>query len=208
MFNGVTNLFNFTKKEQIVILILVILNISVIGYNVKIKSELKILKNGEIEHEIEIEDGNIEDENVIKEKEMVCVDIGGQVLKPGVYELEKGCRVINAVEIAGGFTDKADRDKVNGSQLLYDEQKIYIYAIGEEIISDDSTKNGIIKKVNINTATKQQLIDNIPGIGESKAESIIEYRSRKKFESVEELININGIKEKTLENISKYIYVQ
>ncbi|WDV44665.1 ComEA family DNA-binding protein [Clostridiaceae bacterium M8S5] len=198
-------MFNFTKKEQIVILILVILNISLVGYNVKIKSDVKILKSNQIKCEMQISANNEidtkKDENK-QEKEIVCVDVTGAVAKPGVYELSKGSRIIDAVNKAGGFTEKADRDKINCSKLLYDEQQVHIYKIGEinNLESDE--------KININTATKQDIIDKIPGIGEVKASSIIKYRQKKKFKDINELLNIEGIKEKTLENIAKYIYVQ
>lgn len=217
-------MFNFTKKEQIVILILVILNISLLGYNVKIKGDLKLIETDKLQIETEVKRVfNIDEKDTVldnlskivsgytskyddkkQEKQMVCFDIEGEVANPGVYELEKGSRIIDAVSIAGGFTQNAARSNINCSKLIYDEQHIYIMKVGEVVEVEGENS----QKYNINTVTKKQLVEGVPGIGEVKAQSIIKYRDKNKIKDLNELLNVEGIKEKTLENISKYIYVQ
>ena len=118
-------------------------------------------------------------------------------------------RLFQAIEAAGGLLENADERSVNQAQILTDGQEIIVYELGEEIPSSDNavsdtSGNG---KININTADKDALME-LPGIGESRADEIINYRNEHgRFDSIEDIMNISGIKEKMFEKIKDYIEV-
>lgn len=128
-----------------------------------------------------------------KDKSKVTVDVKGAVVKPGVYTLKAGTRVTDAIKAAGGMTEDADAKSVNLAASLSDEEVIYV-----------ATKDG---KINLNTATSEEL-QTISGIGAKRAEDIIAYReSHGGFQSVDDLKNVSGIGDKTLDKIRESIYV-
>lgn len=141
----------------------------------------------------------------------IVVDIKGAVKAPKEYELKAGSRVRDLIEIAGGLTPEADEEKIYFSKILEDEQCIKIYKIGEEVLDSEieveeqqEKGTGAVDskgKININKATVDELMT-IPGIGQVKAQSIVDYRNENgKFNSVDELTNITGIGVKTLEKL-------
>ncbi|MDD4088280.1 MAG: helix-hairpin-helix domain-containing protein [Tissierellia bacterium] len=136
-------------------------------------------------------------------KEYIFVDIDGAVINPGVYELIEGSRVNDAIKQAGGLKEKAITQNLNKARKLVDGEKIYIYIQGEmEIITSDD--NDVL--ININTASSDVLMS-LPGIGEVYAKRIVEYRNTKKFSSIEEIKNIEGIGDKTFEKLKELITV-
>lgn len=148
---------------------------------------------------------------------VIVVDVKGAVKKEGVYELPAGSRVTDAIEKAGGFTDKANKKSVNLAQKLEDQAVVYVAAQGEdveEVTGPGSSSGGISDsnrsshaKVNLNTASKEEL-QTISGIGEKRAQNIIDYREEHGgFKSVEELKNISGIGDKTYEKIAPEVTV-
>lgn len=141
----------------------------------------------------------------------IVVDIKGAVKAPKEYELEAGSRVRDLIEIAGGLTPEADEEKIYFSKILEDEQCIKIYKIGEEVLDSEIEAEGQQEKgtgavdskgkININKATVDELMT-IPGVGQVKAQSIVDYRNENgKFNSIDELTNITGIGVKTLEKL-------
>ncbi|TFB24867.1 hypothetical protein E3U55_00300 [Filobacillus milosensis] len=145
-------------------------------------------------------------EEPLVEKNIVYVDVKGEVKKPGVYKMTEGKRVIDLINKAGGFLDEADQTRVNLAMLLRDEMVIHVPKLSE-LNKNDITTEASDGKIRINIASKEDLMK-IPGIGEQKALTIIEYREREGlFRTVEDLLNISGIGEKTLEKISEYIIV-
>ena len=138
----------------------------------------------------------------ITDSDVICIYISGAVKHPGVYELKSNSRVNDAVSAAGGFKKKADRDSLNLAAYINDGEHIHI-SFKEKIKSDDESSS----LVNINKASKEELMT-LPGIGESKADSIIKYRDENNgFNSIEELMNISGIKEGVYSKISEYITI-
>ncbi|MED3894187.1 helix-hairpin-helix domain-containing protein [Priestia aryabhattai] len=145
----------------------------------------------------------------------VMVDIKGAVQKPGVYQLPKDARVKDALAQAGGATKEADLRQLNLASKLQDAMAVYIPAAGEEIppsspvssISSSGTSNDQ-PLVNINTANTDEL-QTLNGIGPSKASAIVSYREENGlFQTVEDLGQVSGIGEKSLEKIKAQITVQ
>ena len=134
-----------------------------------------------------------------KKSAEVTVYVCGEVVNPGVYTLDEGERIADAIALAGGMNDGADMNYVNQAQLLSDSQKIYVPAQGEMMNSpygnegEDAGKASML--VNINTGNAEELMS-LPGIGEAKARLIIEYRETNGgFSAIEDIMKINGIKE-------------
>lgn len=146
-----------------------------------------------------LESGGVTMESVSENYETIWVHVCGAVVYPGVYELPVGSRINDAVLLAGGFDAEADREIVNLVEEITDGQQVRIPFIGEQKTIAGS---GLI---DINSATAEQLCQ-IPGIGESRAEAIIKYRDANGgFESLEELMQVPGIKEGIYARVSPYI---
>lgn len=136
-------------------------------------------------------------QQVVNEK--VIIDIKGEVKNPGVYEITSQARVNDVILMAGGLTNQADEYQVNLAEIVYDEMVIFIPAVGE--IESGETGQGMSDKIHVNRATTTEL-ESLSGIGPSKAAAIINYRDEHgKFQSVEDLLNVPGIGQKTLDNI-------
>ncbi|MFS0672874.1 helix-hairpin-helix domain-containing protein [Ornithinibacillus sp. 179-J 7C1 HS] len=144
---------------------------------------------------------NLEENEAIS----AVVDIKGEVIRPGVYEMEPNARVKDVIDIAGGFTEDADQNYINLAQKVIDEMVILVPRIGEEGgTTEDSPENS---KIRINYATEEE-IQKLPGIGPSKAKAIVQYREEHGyFQSIEDLLGVSGIGEKTLEGIQEEIQV-
>lgn len=133
----------------------------------------------------------------------VFVYVCGAVQREGVYKLPAGSRVYEAVEMAGGFREDAATSEVNQAEMLKDETKVYVPTIAETI-SAESEDDG---KINLNKATKEELMS-LPGVGDSRAESIIQYRNENGgFKNIEEIKQISGIKEGLFEKIKHLIKI-
>ena len=146
---------------------------------------------------------------------VIYVDVKGEVHHPGVYQMKAENRVKDLIEAAGGFTPLADDQKLNLAQLLGDQMVIVVPKKGEEVNSElaqapTSQKKEVGKevKVNINTATVEEL-KTLKGIGEKKAEAIIEYRKQNgSFKNKEELMKVRGIGKKLYESFQERVIVQ
>lgn len=153
-------------------------------------------------------------QNEVKEdiiSPMICIHVCGAVANPGVYELNSQSRLYEAIMLAGGFTDDADQNHLNLAQFLQDGQQIYVYTVEETqmegLLVDDSPKSQSDGLININTASAQEL-KKLPGIGESKAQSIISYRENTGvFTSIEQIKRVEGIKEGLFQKIKDKITV-
>ncbi len=126
----------------------------------------------------------------------IVVQISGEVINPGIYEIESGSRLNDLVLKAGGYTSHANQDSVNLALILKDEMKINIPKASVNGQGENDTC-----KVNINTSDSI-LLTTLYGIGEVKAQAIINYREKNgPFHSISELKNVTGIGEKTYEFI-------
>ena len=206
------------------------------GVSIILSGAIFILyKNYENKNEDVIEIFKTEEvEEIINEKEdiredatdKVIVDIKGMVVNPGVYEVDSTKRVNDVINLAGGLTENADTSMINLAKIVTDEMTIIIYSKDEvlekykeevcvcdcPLITNDAcvnsgTSNGENNIVNINTASKEDLIT-IPGLGEAKAEAIIKHREDNgNFKSIEDIKNVSGIGDSLFEKIKDYITV-
>ena len=148
----------------------------------------------------------------------VYVDVDGAVASPGVYRLQDGARVSQAIDAAGGLTAEADVTGLNRASKVTDGQKIYVPTVGEQQValaaggaeggaaaaSGTGASSGL---VNINTASAAEL-QTLSGIGPSMAQSIIDERTQNgAFASVDDLMRVSGIGEKKLAKIKDCICV-
>lgn len=128
----------------------------------------------------------------------ITVEIKGAVKKPGVYTLDSGSRVGDLINKAGGFMEEADADSIVLVKKLKEEDCILVKIKGEANNINAQANAFISGKLDINSATKEQL-DSVSGIGPVTAEKIIDYRTKNgKFQSLEDLKKVGGIGDKTL----------
>jgi competence protein ComEA len=144
----------------------------------------------------------------------LVVHVAGAVANPGVVELVRGARVIDAIEAAGGGAAEADLDRLNLASKVVDGQRVLVQRVGEPAVAaapgdgtgsaDPTTTGGLI---NVNTATALQL-EELPGIGPVLATAIIAERDRRgTFRSVNELRDVRGIGEQRFADIRDLVTV-
>lgn len=161
----------------------------------------------------------VAEEMVLPPEEKVpdcVVHVCGAVLEPGVYILPEGSRIYEAVAMAGGLSKEADGTFLNQAELLTDGEQIYVPTIQEvsegtvvleRSASRTAEADGQEMKINLNTATKEQLCT-LPGIGESKANSILAYRETNgAYECIEDIMKVEGIKDGLFQKIKDQITV-
>ncbi len=183
-----------------------------------------IAEDTEVTKEVEESDEIKETRETIEIEEelptVIVVHVCGAVQSPGVYELKGLSRVSDAIEAAGGLGDNAAANYLNQAAVIADGQQIYIPTeqeldelkvdfpisdAGDNRISSTDSANNMSTLVNINTASKEQLMT-LPGIGEAKADSILTYRSEAGgFSRTEDIMQVEGIKEGLFQKIREYI---
>ena len=147
------------------------------------------------------------EEEALEAPARICVYVCGQVTNPGVYELAAEARIKEAVEAAGGMTPEAADTWLNLAEHMTDGQKIEVPSKEQAQELQEQAQEQKSALVNLNTATPEQLMT-LRGIGESKAEDILNYREQHGgFQSIEELMQIPGIKERVFEKIKDQITV-
>ena len=168
----------------------------------------------------------------------IYVDVCGAVVNPGVYELSLDSRVFQAIEKAGGYLPGAAASYLNRARSLYDGQQIYVPTQEEvdsqtiPLTQDETAQDGVVQagtaqtgtaadntadgtettqagqRINLNTADVSQL-STLTGVGKSKALAIIAYREENgPFTSIEDIMNVPGIKEGTYEKIKDKIAIE
>ncbi|MEC1302908.1 helix-hairpin-helix domain-containing protein [Lysinibacillus capsici] len=161
-----------------------------------------------------IEEKNLSESAEEAVMQQVFVEIKGAVMYPGVYELEQDQRIKDVVQLAGGYTENADTQFINHAQKVQDEMVIYIPIMGEQLEEGASslltlpTETNKEQKININKADVATLAT-LPGIGPSKALSILTYREENgQFQTIDDLKNVSGIGDKTFEKLKDAITVK
>ena len=162
-----------------------------------------------------------ESKSPVEASDIVVVYVCGQVRSPGVYELEAGERIADAIELAGGMTEEAAADALNLARELTDAQMIRVPSqeeVEKGVFSENtwpgqteeaSGISGVDNqgRISLNTATREQLMT-LSGIGEAKADAILQYRQEHgSFNSIEEIMNIPGIKQGVFLKIKDQITV-
>ena len=139
-----------------------------------------------------------------KEEKTCLVYVCGAVVSPGVYELDDGSRIYEAVELAGGFMEEAAEDALNLAESVTDGQMIRIPTEEEQ---EAVGRQGAEGKLDLNRADVAALME-LPGIGQSKAEAIVGYREEHgPFSQAEDLMKVEGIKEGVFNKIKDRIKV-
>lgn len=138
---------------------------------------------------------------------MIYVHVCGAVTNPGVYIVKENTRLVDVILLAGGFREEAQPDSINQASIAMDGQQIYIPS-KDEVLTIQSTHTEYSGKININKAGIEELMT-LPGIGKAKAESILKYRTDHGFfSSIEDIMNIQGIKESVFGKISDLIDIK
>lgn len=170
------------------------------------------------EPESETEISQVEDVETETEETWIYVYVCGEVEQAGVYMLLEGSRVFDLFELAGGLTQDAALDYWNQAGVLTDGQMIYVPTKEEaeerqegwdisSNTSENANTNDTSGKINLNTASLEQLME-IPGIGEAKAKAILNYRETNgSFSAIEDVMQIEGIKEGVFSKMKDYIVV-
>ncbi len=219
------------KQKIIIIAIPFIMIITIASYAI-----MNTIRNNENEENNfeELEYSNLdneidknEDSNELIEKHII-VYVAGEVNHEGLVDLIEGERISDAITKAGGLKENANISEINMAYQMQDGEKLFIpskikegeteenkieektyitKANGEGIVSRNPSKsNTSSKKININTASKDELMK-ISGVGESTANKIISYRENKKFNSIEEIKNIPGIGDSKYESMKEEITI-
>ncbi len=139
----------------------------------------------------------------------VTVDVAGKVRRPGVATLPAGSRVVDALERAGGPRGRVDLSALNLARVLVDGEQILVgrprTSGGLAASASTAAPDPSGALVNINTATTEQL-DTLPGVGPVTAQKILEWRGANgAFSSVDELLEVDGIGEKTLADMAPHV---
>jgi competence protein ComEA len=203
---------DLTKREKtglIIFIIITLLIVSIMYFNksrgdttLVIDKNKNLLTNGEVTSDSS------------KSKSDIKVYISGEIKKPGVYTLNDGDRAEKLIELCGGFTINEETSSLNLAMKLKDEDFIRIPSkLVNNQISNTSTTNttnalqGASALININTATKEQLMD-LPRIGDAMSQRIIDYREKMgAFKDIKDITNVSGIGPKMFENIKDKITV-
>ncbi|WP_026825639.1 helix-hairpin-helix domain-containing protein [Exiguobacterium marinum] len=188
------------KWKQVIIGVVVVLFLGV-GY---------LFYNKESEERV-VDEFVVESEEVVPsetvERLEIVVYVTGAVESPNVYTVPEGARVGDVLSLAV-LTDEADPEQLNLAQLLVDGVKIIVpkkgdAPVAQEVPSTELEPNG----VHVNSATKDELMS-VPGIGPAKADAILNHlKENGPFKSYEDLGNVKGFGEKTLESMKSYLLV-
>ena len=178
-------------------------------------------------HENSKADVTIDEDTSASTGSEICVDIGGAVVSPGVYTVDQGTRLFEVIDMAGGLLSNADTESINRAEYVEDGENIVIparYAPQEaaegadpsvtadtggddpEAVSGGEKTGSSSGLININTASKEELMQ-LSGIGEAKAERIIEYRMNSRFRKKEDIKAVNGIGDSIYNKIKDSITV-
>lgn len=198
------------SHKEIVIKAAVIICIIMVAFFVFVSEE----ENGEYAEDVVVQstEAKAESREETQTPVSIIVDVGGAVKTPQVVELKENSRVADAISAAGGLTEQADTAGINQAAFLTDGEKVYIPEKGESgtIISGITSAAGseaTQQKININTATSEEL-QTLDGIGPVTAEKILTYRDHNgAFQNIEDLKNVDGIGDKTFENLKEHITI-
>lgn len=217
------------QKKVVIVIFIAIFSIfaTIINRGLKARDNIYVVSKSEKEETKNIEYNEQMDKDKISEKTVnkndinenkskeIRIFVSGEVKNPGVVTIENSKRLIDAIDLLGGFTEEADLNKINLAMTIEDEMHYIIPKIGEEVNNNNEnvTRNNTKSqednsKININIANVSDL-DKLPGVGEATANKILNYREEKgQFKSIEEIKNVNGIGDKKYEDIKEMITIE
>jgi competence protein ComEA len=141
-------------------------------------------------------------------KPTIMVHVTGAVREPGVYKLQKGCRVQDAIGAAGGLAESADADVINLAALLTDGQRLSITEKASPQQAPDGGSAIADSLIDLNTASASQL-ETLPGVGPEMAKRILDWRKQNgRFQTVDDLRKISGIGERTFARLKPLVKVR
>lgn len=200
------------NKYLLITIILVFTLLTVMVINLNANSKEYIIGDTDsstIQDESIAEDA--EEENYEQEENSkVTVFVSGEVLNQRVVEIEKGKRLIDAVEICGGLTENADLNAVNLALVLEEEGHYIIPAIGDTNVVNATNLNQMNSSsnlVNINSADIE-LLKTLPGVGDVLGQRILDKREELgKFTSIDQLNDVSGIGDKKFSDIKDKVTI-
>ena len=137
---------------------------------------------------------------------VVVVHVAGAVRTPGIVELPPGARVADAIELAGGALPKADLDGLNLAEVIVDGAQILVPAKGSASNVPAPTASASASGLIDLNAADQTALETVPGLGPVKAAAIVSYRTEiGSFESIDQLLEVNGIGPATLDLIRPFV---
>lgn len=196
------DIMDLSKREKIGLISFLVITISITSifyFSSKKKDNIDVIKKDEAA----VVQGT-------SEKSIIEVYISGEVKKPSVYQLNEGDRIQKLVELAGGFTDKADTSQINLALRLKDED--YILVPQKQAAANNEGTAAVItsaqnSKININTADAAEL-EKLPRIGPALSQRIIDYRDKNgSFKDIKDIKKVSGIGDKMFENLKDKITV-
>lgn len=185
------------KKIYIIALILGCLFI--INFIISKRNTIKIFNNEDQQNVTQYD----KEANIKEENNEIVFHIKGAIKNPGVYKINYGAYLQEGIDLAGGLASNANTNCLNLAQLIIPYQEITIPTTDESCLTYNDSNSDLI---NINQASKQQLME-LTGIGESKAQAIIEYRKQQPFQTIEDITNVDGISENLFNKIKDSITI-
>ena len=202
------------RKQKIIIIVIATFMLLFIGFYIIKKANT----SGYIE--LEIQENEVVENTIFNKEsiENIIIHVAGAVKNQGIVQVERGTRISDVINAAGGTTNEADLTKINLAYEVEDGQKIYVPSINDEINVESITQeageyvlensNSKSSKVNINTASQTEL-ETLSGVGPSTALKIINYREENgDFEKIEDIKNVPGIGEAKFESLKENICVK
>jgi competence protein ComEA len=136
------------------------------------------------------------------ESPKIYVHVAGSVKAPGIYQLDSGTRVYDAVLAAGGFTSKANQASVNMARALTDGEQLVITSGASSAVFEGVMTSSLIS---LNQASSSELED-LPGVGPALAGRIIDWREANGgFKAKEDLLNVAGIGDKLFASVKDLV---
>lgn len=140
-------------------------------------------------------------ENLELKPAEIFVHIVGEVVSPGIYQVDSGSRIVDVVFAAGGFSKSADQASINLAREVTDGEQVVVFQVGAAPQLPGSGPSNTSSLISLNRATQAEL-ENLPGVGPALAGRMIDWRTANGgFKKKEDLLNISGIGDKLFAGI-------
>ena len=148
-------------------------------------------------------------DQVVVKAATIYVHIVGEIVAPGIYELDSGARIVDVIFAAGGFSEKADQASVNLAREVTDGEQVVVFRVGQAPSSTmggvGSTSSSGGSLISLNRGSQAEL-EQLPGVGPALAARMIDWRTANGgFKKKEDLLNISGIGDKLFAGIKNEV---